>query len=622
MSWLPILSSMVWGGAIKAILIVAVSLMLSAVAALLVMEIVGKKTVAKGVPASAQPAQPDKEQIAAPEQSEQPQENEAEIELEESATLVDDEETDTGTMIVGEVKRKVRYNRSFTAKLSQADDVLKLYYNELCNELAYYGLKQRMSWSNDSWYSGRVTYAKFAIRGKTLSLYLALETKEFEGTKYIFEDSHSVGKYSSVPMRLKIKSDRALRWAKELIGAMAVQRNWTREETSPQDYREPYRDTATLVREKLIKLYNAELPESASQAELREEVERADISASAQSVELAEGAKLMDGDDGESGIMMVGDTYLKVRYNRSFTARLIQADDALKGFYSDLRNEFMRYGMKPRASWSNESWYNGRATYAKFAIRGKTLSLYLALEPSEFGETKYSFSDASGVTKYHDVPMRLKIKSTRGVRWAKELIATIAEENEFTRKSTAEQNFRPDWRDTKSLVHDKLIKLYCVANSPISKAEMEAAATADLKEQDRTPREFINKFMRADKDMKARYSAIKNELLRYGMKPRMSHSNESWYRGRVTYAKFAIRGKTLSLYMALDPKEFEETKYNFANMGDVGKYEMVPMRVKLKSDRSVRWVKELIAVMAEKKGWKRSDLREEDFRYVDKTKKK
>ena len=155
-----------------------------------------------------------------------------------------------------------------------------------------------------------------------------------------------------------------------------------------------------------------------------------------------------------------------------------------------------------------------------------------------------------------------------------------------------------------------------------SEQELEQAAVASLKQQDKAPRDFSTKLMRADSLTKARYSAVKNELLRYGMKPRMSTSYESWYIGRTTYAKFAIRGKTLTLYMALDPKEFEGTKYNFRNMSTVGKYETVPMRVNLKSDRAERWVKELIATLAEKKGWQRAELGEEDFRYVKKKRKK
>ena len=217
--------------------------------------------------------------------------------------------------------------------------------------------------------------------------------------------------------------------------------------------------------------------------------------------------------------------------------------------------------------------------------------------------------------------MRLKIKSARGVRWAKELIAVVAEKAKWKKKDVPEANYRPEYQNTTTLVREGYIKLYYISDAEVGKEALNEAAAADLKQIDRTPRDFTTKLMRASLELKTRYSAVKNELLRYGMKSRMSIANESLYRDRTTYAKFAIRGKTLFLHIALNPEEFIGTKYNFRNMGDVGKYGAVPMRVKLKSDRSVRWVKELIATMAEKKGWQREELEERDFRYVEEKRK-
>ena len=83
--------------------------------------------------------------------------------------------------------------------------------------------------------------------------------------------------------------------------------------------------------------------------------ETEEISAHAESVELTEGALLVDDrDDGDRGTMIVDGVFVKVRYNRSFRAKLIQSDDTLKGWYSELRNELLRYGLKRRASWANE----------------------------------------------------------------------------------------------------------------------------------------------------------------------------------------------------------------------------------------------------------------------------
>lgn len=339
-------------------------------------------------------------------------------------------------------------------------------------------------------------------------------------------------------------------------------------------------------------------------------------------IELKQESELEDDDDVSGGTMIVGSTRVRVLYDRSFTAMLIQSDDTLKGYYNDIRNELNSYGLKQRMSWNHESLYKGRTTYVKFAIRGKTLSVYLALDPSDYADSKYSFKDVSKVNKYRDVPMQVKIRSDRAVRRAKELIVDMAEKHGLLKSDVPKRNYHFDYETTKALVIRKLIKLKYAESEGKTRQELECAAAASIKLRDKAPRDFSTKLMRADGMTKERYSAIKNELLRYGMKPRMSTSYESWYIGRTTYAKFAIRGKTLTLFMALDPKDFEGTKYNFRDMSKVGKYETVPMRINLKSDRSVRWVKELIATLADKKGWQRADLGEEDFRYVKKTRTK
>ncbi len=323
-----------------------------------------------------------------------------------------------------------------------------------------------------------------------------------------------------------------------------------------------------------------------------------------------------DGETADAGFVIVNGERVKVRYDRSFEARLIQSDDALKSRYNELKNELLCYDLKPRVSWSNESCYSGRTTYAKFAVRGKTLSLYLALEPKEFAESKYSFTDVHGVSKYKGVPMRLKIKSDRAVRWAKELIAAMAEKYGLHTIQREAENFRPEYRDTTSLVLQRLIKLYLASDKECTEEEWEDAVISDLKLRDRAPREFLTRLMRSPISLKTNYSELKNELLRYGLKCRMSKSNESYYIRHVTYAKFAIRGKNLSLYLALAPSQFADTKYIFKDESGVSKYAAVPLRLRISSARSVRWAKELIFALGKKEGLHRTELPETDYRYV------
>lgn len=255
-----------WTAATKALLIVGVCLILLAVSCLLVMEIIGKRNAVPQTESDSEPRAEESEtpsfaEAAASADEDYAEEGilpEQEVLLEEGLVVEDDGETaDAGFVIVNGERVKVRYDRSFEARLIQSDDALKSRYNELKNELLCYDLKPRVSWSNESCYSGRTTYAKFAVRGKTLSLYLALEPKEFAESKYSFTDVHGVSKYKGVPMRLKIKSDRAVRWAKELIAAMAEKYGLHTIQREAENFRPEYRDTTSLVLQRLIKLYLA-----------------------------------------------------------------------------------------------------------------------------------------------------------------------------------------------------------------------------------------------------------------------------------------------------------------------------------------------------------------------------
>lgn len=124
-----------------------------------------------------------------------------------------------------------------------------------------------------------------------------------------------------------------------------------------------------------------------------------------------------------------GKVLVRVRYNRSYTARLIQSDDKLKNYYGEIRNELMRYKVKPRISWRYETFKTGRKLLAKLAIRGKTLNAYFALDPASYAGTKYKIDDVSRVSKNASVPTLYKLKNDRRVKYCKDLIADLMQKN-------------------------------------------------------------------------------------------------------------------------------------------------------------------------------------------------
>ena len=147
-------------------------------------------------------------------------------------------------------------------------------------------------------------------------------------------------------------------------------------------------------------------------------------------------------------------------YKKSFTARMIQAPADVQERYETLKNALLSYKkVNARVSWSYESFKSGRTQLAKFAIRGKTLCLFLAIDPATLEDSKYNITDVGSAKKYATVPCRLRLTSKRSVKWGLELIETLAEKVQLEKnpKFTA-QKYLADYQTTEELIAQNLIK--------------------------------------------------------------------------------------------------------------------------------------------------------------------
>ena len=129
--------------------------------------------------------------------------------------------------------------------------------------------------------------------------------------------------------------------------------------------------------------------------------------------------------DEEHAVIIKTKRLVVVDYDRSFEARLIQGDDELKAYYSELRNEIEAYKPKSRRSWKRETYRVGRKSVVRMSIRGKTLCLHFALSAKDYEDTKYKVEDVSDVASNEDTPCLYRIKNDRRMRYAKDLIATV-----------------------------------------------------------------------------------------------------------------------------------------------------------------------------------------------------
>ncbi len=343
-----------------------------------------------------------------------------------------------------------------------------------------------------------ICIARLFIRGKTLNVCLGLNPKEYKNSKYIFTDLSDKEKYKNYPMCLKLSSDRQTRWANELILELAKNNG-----------------LVILGKPVIATAINSNFEN------LKENREKKTFN---QKLELSPLAKQRF-------------DILTQLLNRISGIRVVE------GKYS------ITYKVK-------------NTPIVKFVVKGKTLNAYLGLNPSEYNDTKYIFTDASETKKYSNYPMRVKVSSDRQVKWTKELILDKADKNGLVLMPEKEQGVSFKALKNKKTFKQKL-KL-----SPLAK-------------------ERFN-------DLKGFIKAIDNIRLVEG-KYSITYKVKS-----KPIVKFVIKGKTLNAYLGLNPDEYQDTKYVFTNVSNVKKYFNYPMRVKVSSNRQVKWVKELIQEILQK----------------------
>jgi len=366
--------------------------------------------------------------------------------------------------IKGEVKNGyvtvVRYDRSFIARIIQ-NDAAKRYYSELKNYALSFGMKSRISWKFDTFYIGRTSFAIVKVKGRTLYLYLALDPNAYDENVYHHKDVSDVKTYENCPMMVKVKSDLALKKAKELIKIVAESRSLTEAEHPFVDYEAelPYEETKTLILKGLIKEVESRMK--------AEEAERAIAEAESADVndEEAEWVEFELDDDAEDESEEVefelaeDGEITEIRYDRSFTARIIQNDKA-KEYYSDFKNFCLGFPLKSRISWKADTFRKGRCPYVMVKVRGKTLVVYLALDPQAYDENIYHHKDVSDIKTYAKCPMMLKVRSDLALKKAKMLIREMMEAADLHEKEIDPIDYTADfpYEDTDALIEKKLIK--------------------------------------------------------------------------------------------------------------------------------------------------------------------
>lgn len=124
-----------------------------------------------------------------------------------------------------------------------------------------------------------------------------------------------------------------------------------------------------------------------------------------------------------------------------FTERLRKSDPFVIFAYNEIKSELLSYGFKSRISQKGDSFRLHRKLYCRITVAGKTLKLYMALNPKDYEDTTIPFKDASDMKKYEEIPFVFKAKSDLSIRRAKRLIEDMAGNDGLEQKKVVERNY-------------------------------------------------------------------------------------------------------------------------------------------------------------------------------------
>ena len=148
----------------------------------------------------------------------------------------------------------------------------------------------------------------------------------------------------------------------------------------------------------------------------------------------------------------------RLRYDKSFEARLIQSDDDVKHWYTEIKNELLSYKTcRSRISWKRETFKAQKNVVAKLVFRGNTLCLFLPLNPADYVDNKY-VEDASKMPVYEDTPVMVRLKNEKRKRFALELIGAVMAEREILHGAHQTEDFYVPYEGVLELINRGLIK--------------------------------------------------------------------------------------------------------------------------------------------------------------------
>ena len=118
---------------------------------------------------------------------------------------------------------------------------------------------------------------------------------------------------------------------------------------------------------------------------------------------------------------------------RNFYERVVNLSPDNKKYYNMIKNKIMSYSDITNATTNYfDTFINKRRIFFKIAIVGKSIKIYLALNPNNYPTGQFPHKDASDIKRHEKTPFVMKVSSNLAIRRANILIDDLARLNQIS----------------------------------------------------------------------------------------------------------------------------------------------------------------------------------------------
>ena len=240
---------------------------------------------------------------------------------------------------------------------------------------------------------------------------------------------------------------------------------------------------------------------------------------------------------------------------KTFDERIELLSDEKKGWYNRLVYVLMQIpSIRQSRAKYHELYRQGNKPVAKIVVRGKSLYVYLPLDASNYQGRQFGFEDVSHVKTHGKLTSECKVTSERKL---KNLLKLFAKYDDKIKIDLPVEGFDFYKLRKKLTLNQKLYRL--------------------------------------PKERKARFKQIVKAMEQKEGATRWQSKNCITFKdGHKPLLKITVKGKSVCVYLAVDPSLYTAPKYGIKDVSSVKTYADYPAMCKVTSDRRLKYILQII----------------------------